>query len=540
MTSILLLALRLGRWGIVGFSALAFVATYVQAAGFYLVAGNTAAERASFGASMSVLASQFTILLPAPIRPDTVTGYVEFRGINLLSVLFAIWALASATGAARGDEERGVVEAVLAAGVSRLAAVGSRMGGFAIGVSVASAFAAIGLTGGISGRDSIDERAVVEQLLLLIGLALSCYAISLLVAQVASPRNATAVAGAVLLTLFLVNSLSRTLPSLATLRWLSPFRYYEISQPLPPGGTFDLRALAVLLAISVIAGAAAAAAFAQRDIGSPLVRLRTPSRPPSYEASRNPLWRVAVLRGLYDHRLGVLAWTTGMAVLAVVFVQVTKTIVEPLLAIRALAPYFAAFLHGNVYASFLGFTWFNVAQLLFAAFAITQVARWSAEDIDGRLEIVLSQPRSRASVVLERIAVLTTGAIILSTISGVAVFYASRAQGINLDGSRLAAATLMLVPFALVFAAAGSLLASWNPRAAVGLLGGLAFASYLDTEVGAIFKLPLWVQDLSAFKLFGTPLVTGVDNRNLALLLLIATVGVGSSILAVGRRDIAA
>jgi ABC-2 type transport system permease protein len=247
-----------------------------------------------------------------------------------------------------------------------------------------------------------------------------------------------------------------------------------------------------------------------------------------------------VVRGLYEHRLGTVAWTAGMAVLAIVFVQVTKTIVEPLLAIRALAPYFAAFLHGNVYAAFLGFTWFNVAQLLLAGFAITQAARWSAEDIDGRLEITLSQPRSRASVVLERMTVLTVSAIVIATISGVAVFYASRAQGINLDQARLAEATLMLVPFALVFAAAGSLLAAWNPRAAVGLLGILAFVSYLDTEVGSIFKLPLWVQDLSAFKLFGTPLVSGVDSRNLALLLLIAIAGVGSSILAVGRRDVAA
>jgi ABC-2 type transport system permease protein len=180
----------------------------------------------------------------------------------------------------------------------------------------------------------------------------------------------------------------------------------------------------------------------------------------------------------------------------------------------------------------------NVAQLLFAAYAITQVARWSAEDGDGRLELILSQPMSRVGVVLERMTVLALGALLIAAISGEAVFYASRSNGIVLNGSRLAAASLMLIPFTLVFASAGALLAAWNPRAAVGLLGAVAFASYMDVEVGALLKLPLWVQDLSAFKLFGRPLLTGVDSRNLAIMLLVALAGLGSSILVMQRRDV--
>jgi len=96
------------------------------------------------------------------------------------------------------------------------------------------------------------------------------------------------------------------------------------------------------------------------------------------------------------------------------------------------------------------------------------------------------------------------------------------------------------VPFALVFAGAGALLAAWNPRAAVGLLGAFAFASYLDTELGAIYRLPLWLQDLSAFKLFGTPLVTGVDWRNVTLMLALAVAGTATSILLMQRRDVGA
>jgi len=137
-------------------------------------------------------------------------------------------------------------------------------------------------------------------------------------------------------------------------------------------------------------------------------------------------------------------------------------------------------------------------------------------------------------------AVLVAGAAVIAAVSGAALYYASHAQGIDLNIGRLFAASSMLVPFALVFAGAGAILSAWNPRAAVGLLGAFAFASYLDTELGAIFKLPLWLQDLSAFKLFGTPLLTGVDWRSLTLMLALAVAGVATSILLMQRRDVGA
>ena len=72
-----LYSLRLTRWGIAGFSALAFALTLLQSIGFYQIVGHTPAERAAFGRSMAQLAAQFTVLIAAPIRPDTVGGYVQ-------------------------------------------------------------------------------------------------------------------------------------------------------------------------------------------------------------------------------------------------------------------------------------------------------------------------------------------------------------------------------------------------------------------------------------------------------------------------------
>ncbi len=536
-----LLALRLGRWGIAGFGAVAFVVTLVQAVGFYKIAGRTEAERQAFGHSMSVLAAQFTVIIAPPARPDTVGGYVQWRAFGFLAILFAIWALASASGAVRGDEERGIVQALLANALSRPRMIAARIAAFATGGMVAALAAVAGLLVGVaSGGETFSTVSALKGAVAVAVLGVCCYSLTLLFAQFTSARNSTAFAGVILLALFLINSLSRTFDALVPWRWLSPFHYYEQSSPLVPGGTLDVRATLLLLGIAVAASVLAAFAFRYRDVGSPLIQLPASTNRASYEMSRSPVWRVPVVRDLYERRVSLLVWIAGLSALGAIFVVLTKSIVGPLLAIPELAPYFAIFVNGNIYAAFLGFIWFGFAQLLMAGFAITQVARWTAEDSDGRLELILSNPISRARVVVERLIALTMGALIIAAVSAAAVGLEAHYQSIDLNNRRLAEASLLLVPFTLVFGTVGALLASRIPRATVGILGAFAFASYLTVQLGPIFKLPAWAQDLSAFKLFGQPLTSGVDPTGLVVMLAIVIAGMGASAMVMERRDIGA
>jgi len=540
MTAIAL-GLRVGRWGVLGFSILSFVSSYIQATGFYQLAGHTPAQRAAFAKTMGQLASQLTLILPPPTSLDTVGGYVQWRSFGGLAILFAVWALASGSGAARGDEERGLVEAVLATGTTRSRWLASRVIGFAAASFVAAFASGLGLVvGAAGGGESVGFRSVLEISVALAALGLSCYALTILIAQFASARAATAAAGIVLVILFLGNTLSRTFTWLTSWRWLSPFHYYELNQPLAPGGAFDVRATITMLAIAAVGAAVAALVFESRDLGGPFLSLPSRPRPVSYEPSRTPVWRIPVVRGLYDRRVGLAMWAAGLAAVGAVFVALTKTVIQPLLSIPTLTHFFGGFGGGQLYASFLGYFWLTFAELLFAGFAITQVARWASEDTEGKLELILSTPQSRAAVVVERAVALTVGAVLIAAVSGVAVALAAHYQAMNVSGERLAEGTLLLVPFALVFAAAGSVLAAWNPRAAVGLLGGLAFASYLVNELGPLFNWPVWLQDLSAFKLFGTPLSTGVDRSGLLIMIAIILVGFAGSILLMERRDVGA
>jgi ABC-2 type transport system permease protein len=532
------LGLRLGRWGIAGFAVLAFVSSIIQAVGFYQLAGRTPEQRAAFAHSMAQLASQVTLILPPPTRLDTVGGYVEWRSFGSLAIVFAVWALVSASSAARGDEERGLVEALLAASLPRFAWIASRVTGFAAATLVAALAGGVGLVAGAaSGGESVGLRPVLEVAVGLAALGLSCYSLTLLIAQLVSARVATAVAGAVLLVLFLGNTLSRTFTWLASWRWLSPFHYYELNHPLA-SGTFNLQATLTIAGIAALAAAAAALLFESRDLGAPFLRWRARPRSVGYEPSRSPLWRIAAVRGLYERRVGLAMWAAGLAAVGAVFVSLTKTLIQPLLSIPALTHFFGGFVSGHLYTSFLGYFWLSFAELLFAGFAITQVARWSAEDTDGRLELMLSTPISRAAIVIERALGLALGALAIAALSEGAVILAAHYQAMDVSAQKITEASLLLVPFALVFAAAGSVLAAWNPRAAVGLLGAIAFASYLLDEVGPIFKWPGWIQDISAFKLFGMPLSNGIDRGGLAIMVAIIVVGFGASILVMERRDV--
>ena len=536
-----LYSLRVGRWGIAGFSAAAFSLTWLQAAGFYQIAGHTAAERAAFGRSMTQLATQFTILLAPPIRPDTAGGYVQWRAYSFFAIVFGVWALVSAYGAARGDEDRGLVEAVLATGTSRTDTLITRFLGFAVGCVAAAVFAALGvLAAAASAHDVIGIDALAGASVDVAGLALACYALTLLVCQFTPSRSALAASGAVLLGLFVLNSLSRQLHGLAGWRWLSPFRYYDLSQPLAPGGPFDVRGIEVLFGSAAVLLILAGVAFAYRDIGSPLVRIPTRMHSVSRDVERNPIWHVPVVRGIYERRYGLIAWTAGVSSVGVLFVAVTKTIVQPLLGLAQLRPYFDAFITGSVYPSFLSFIWFGVAQLLIAAYAISEVGRWSTEDVDGRLESVLSTPTSRRGVIVERATTLLVGSFTIAAISGVAVGIASHSQGIDLDRGHLVAASLLLVPMAMFFAAVGAVIASVLPRAAIGVLGAFAFLSYFLTQFGALFRWPGWTQNLSVFHLYGQPLTKGVDGTGLVLMLVVASVGFTAAALLLQRRSIGA
>lgn len=540
MTFLLMLPRR-HRIGFIAMLYLSAVSGVTQTLAFTYLAGSTPAARQAFGRQMDALGRQLTYLYPLPLRVDTLAGYVEWRGLGLLPLAFAFWAVLAGAGGTRGDEERGLVEIWLATGLPRPRFLLARCGAFALaalGVALIAS-ACIELASLVAGSPFAFDRLLA---LLLVDAVIGvwCYAFTALVAQVAAPaRRAAAVAGAILLALYLIDALGRAGGALAPYRGISPFYYVDRTTALAPGGAFDGAATAGLAITAALLAALAVLAFAARDLGAPLVRRARPARPPVLAPDPNPLLRAPILAALYEQRAGLLAWVAGALILCAFLASLAKTVVQTLRDVSGLGGYLAPIEHhANITQAFVGFFVFPVLQLLLAIYAVTAVARWSADDAEGRLELILSAPIRRERVVIERAGALLLGAALLiaAGVLGTALVAAQQGLGVNL--ADLAGAGAALLPFALSFGAVGAAIAGRSPRLAVPLLSAVAIAGYLLQQIAPLFKWPDWVGNLSPFALYGDPLDNGIFWGGFYVLLALVVAGFGVGALALRRRDV--
>jgi ABC-2 type transport system permease protein len=533
--------LRTHRGGFISVTALGSLAGSVQALAYNAAAGTTPAQQQAFGRSVEVLGRQLYYLLPLPIRPDTLAGYVEWRGLGSLPLFFGLWALLSGVGGTRGDEDRGLVETWLAAGLSRWRFLLARFGVFAL-AALASVFVIAGFTelGSAGAGSPFAFDRLLELVLPTALLAAWCYAFAALVAQaLASSRTAMSVAGVLVVALYLVNALGRAGGQLGSYRGLSPFYYVDRTTALAPGGTFDLAATVGLAVTAVPLALLAALAFTRRDLGSALFRRAGATRPPVLTPDPNLLLRLPVLAPLYEHRAGLLVWTAGMAVLGGYMVSLVKPIVDLFQGAAGFATYVAALeRHASLGQAIVGSLVFPLMQLVLAVYVVTVIAGWSSDDTEGRLEMILAQAVPRWRVVLERAGSLLIGLLLLVAAGVACAALVARSQGLVVDGGSLVQAGVALLPFGLSFGAVGAAITGRFPRLAAAALGVLAVLSYFLQEFAQVFSWPSWVTNLSVFSLYGDPLDDGVFWNGLFALLAIVVVGFGVAMVALQRRDV--
>jgi len=532
---------RLQRNGLIGMSAFGIFYGILQASAYNSAAGTTAAARRAFGQQMETFGQQFSLLLPLPHGIDTVAGFIQWRVYGALPLLFGFWALMSAAGATRGDEERGFLEVWFAAGVSQSRYVGTRFLVFATSAAIAVALTsgAIDL-GALGSGATLPLSALIEVSLDLFAVTLTVYALTTVVAQLATSRGGAAgLAGFVVGVMFFVNGLSRSIGSLKPVaQAISPFYYYDRSMPLSPGGRFDAAATIALAVVALLLTALATWLITIRDLGTAVITLPHRERPATNRPSANPLLRMPVMALVYEQRLGTVAWALGSAVFAAYLASAGRELVDLVQSSTGFRAYLTIVGHGNPYVALTGYFWFGIFQALLAVFAITQVARWSSDDNEGRLEMVLSAPVSRTRVVVERAMalLLRLGAVI--AVSSAAFYLGAAAANIVVDPGHLTLASVLLIPFALSFAAIGAILAGRAPRAAVAVLTSLAFVSFLITQLGPLLRWPDWALKLSVFSLYGMPLMGGVDWTGLWIMSAITVGGFVVGVLLMQRRDV--
>jgi polyether ionophore transport system permease protein len=531
-------AFRLHRWGMAGYGLILFVGMYVQGAAFVQVAGTSAASRAAFARSMTALGAQLSYIFPAPFRLDTLAGYVQWRSYGPFAPILAIWAIAAAAGAVRGDEDRQLVDYWLAARVSRSRLVASRLAAFGLASLVAAVAAGIGYVAGAARFAPVDLGRLGAKTLTLWLLMLGLFALCYLIAQVPASLRAAQAGGAVaVVALYLLDVLGRSSQSYEALSWVSPFKWYDATTVLAPGGQLDGAGVALSAALVVVAGALSALAFGRRDVRGPLVERRARSRA-ARDRQPSPLLTMPVARLLYRERWIVGGWALGMGIMAVYMVSIAHTIVNAAINLPGMREFLTHGSGGDLYQGFIAAFWFGFAQLLLAGFAIHLVSAWASDDTDGVLTSVLSTPVHRWAVIAERAATALVGTAVVVAVGSLVAAATGAAVGTSLDAGGAFRASWLLVPFTLTYAAVGAAASAYFPRAAVGVLGLLAFVSFLVYELGPLLKWPAWASNLSIQQLYGTPFVTGVFWTGLWAMLAVVVAGFGLATLLMQRREV--
>jgi ABC-2 type transport system permease protein len=483
------------------------------------------------------------------VAVDTIGGYATFK-IGIFIFLIAGWPLLAASRMLRGEEDRGSLDVLLSLPRPRLRVALEKLA--AMWTALLAMGVLIGLLAFAGGKKFGADFGLGDGLLFGLNLALICAvigAVALLISQFTQERGPAAGWTAGLLLIFIVlDMVHRVVPNTEWISRLSPIYYYNLSKPLVPSYGTNAGGMLVQLALAVLLSGAAVWLFQRRDVGGtvPLPRwLQLPERPANRALPVGD-WS---LRSVYTRSLAMIAtptfwWTLGIAGWAVWVVFVVQLIEVRLTNLLSGSPAMVNLLKNlgggdvSINAGFLS-AMFIFLPLFLMAFAVTQVSSWSADEQDGRLELVLTSPQPRLQVVLGRFAALATATVVISLITLLASVVAAAAAGLKLDMGNLAAATLGMIPLGLLVAAIGYLASGWLRSAAdTGLLSFLLAAWFFVSFIGPELKLPDATLRLSAFYYYGTPLLHGLQLTSVLGVIAVAAVALGLGALRFARKDI--
>ena len=503
--------------------------------------------------ALAALAAQFAWNAD-PVKADTVSGYAVFK-IGVFVFIACIWPLLAASRTLRGEEERGSLDVLLSAPRSRLAIAVQKV------AAMWTALLAIGMVAGLiaylGGVAFKADFSFADGLLWGLDLALICMVIggvALLISQFTHERGPAAGATAALLLVFIVvDMVHRVFPGTDWLSRLSPIYYYNLSKPLIPSYGTDVGAMFALFGLAALLTGGAAWLFVRRDVGDVVHlpwKLSLTRAPRPSQALPVSDWS---LRSVYARSLGMIAmptfwWTLALAAFAAWMIVAVHQLADKLNALFASAPSSLAVTilqniggGGTQLNALLLGAMFELMPVLLMAFAVTQVNRWVADEDDGRLELLLSTPQSRAVVLLGRFAALATATVVVGVVTLATAAVSATIGGVGLDSTNLAEATLGMIPLGLLIAAVGYLASGWLRSAAdTGLVSFLLAAWFFISFVGPDLKWPDATLRLSAFYYYGTPLLHGLQFGDLAIIVAVGGVALALAVYRFSRKDIAA
>ena len=493
--------------------------------------------RAQAAGLASILPPIFQGLLGRPVGLTTLGGFIEWRYVVLFFILIPIWSILALSSTLATEASRGSLELVASAGLSRrrialeklfahLTAVGLAMAIFAISIwATGIAFATL-------PGDEIPPMAAVGYAVLVGVMILLPGSIAFAAAPFVGRGAAAGLAALVMLASYFVNGFRDSVPVFDTLAPLSWFAWMFDHVPL--AGLYDWPSLALPAVLIVVLLAIGVLGFERRDMAS-TIRVPSPHLPRFLVGLRGPLGRS------FGERISTaLAWGGGLGLYVLLLASGADAMTDlfkqlPTIEAMLKAVYPNADLESV--GGILQITFLEFGLVIFGFAAATLAGGWASDETSGRLEVVLSNPLTRAAWLIKSglgayLAILLSAAVVaLATALGAA------SQGSDVLTPTLGAFVLALygIAFAGVgIAAAGLVRASL--AASVVIL--LTVGTFLITIFAAPLKLPDWVADLALSSHFGSPLVGEWDVVGVVASLVLGLGGLLVGAWGMSRRDV--
>jgi ABC-2 type transport system permease protein len=493
--------------------------------------------RRQFIAGLTALPIALRGLLGEPINIATLGGFLSWRVGNTLPVILGLWSVLALSGTLAGEAAKGSLDLIVSTPVSRRSIALQKVAGHVTALAIAMLIAAvlIWFVGAAFARlpgDEISFGAALGQVTLYALLMLAAGSISFAAAPFVGRTRALAFGLIALFAGYLINSYASLSPAIAALEPLSWYSWTAGHRPL--AGVTDWPSVGLLAAVCVVLLGIGVVAFERRDIGwsAALAWLRLPSLPAGVDRPFS--------RQLADRAGVAIAWGLGIGVYASLIVASAAAFAESIASLPQIAALISALYPGvdiHQPSGILQLAFYGFGSFIIGLAGASFLAGWAGDEGDGRLDLVLSTPVSRAKWALESGLGVLAAIAVLGLVLGAIVAVAVATQGGDVVTPLIGIGTLTLAAagFAGIGFAVGGLVRSSLAARVTALV---VIATFLLDTLGAALDLPDVVLELSIYKHLGQPMAGTVDPVGIVVSVILVLGGLAIGAWGLSRRDI--
>lgn len=473
-----------------------------------------------------------------PLTFTTGAGYISGQLYSFIGPILIIgFAVSLGVAITATEEHDNTMDMLLSAPISRMHVVLSKLASGAIALSVipiAMALALLAMNGPVDLKLSISGILSMNTSLLLLGLLFGAVAAGT-GSFTGNPGTARGVALTLAILSWFVTAFEPLFNWLTLPATVSPFTWYmDRNLFLEPWSSGAIWLIAATVAFALVA----IWLFNRRDIGTELAVL--PEISVVRRKSRHVRLRKPSLLGsvagktMWDRRRTIFYWAAGISSLLIVTFSAWPALSDNAAAMESMVnalptEMFAMF--GMTDPSSLttpaGFissrAYLNMGPLIMIIFTVGGVSALVAkEERNGVLDMVLSNPVTRRSVLVQKAAALGLQAVLIGLIMTIVTFAGNAIWNTDLVPINMIGANVGLVLIGLFFG--GMVLGLWSVMAsggaAVAITSAFAVITYFINGLGSVVEPIAVVRPISPFYWYigdTAPLAKGIEPAYMML-----------------------